>query len=196
MLNCSKSKETMFTARDKRGKSVQLPTPCLNIERVSRLTSPRRDCKRTAYSNWHDHVFNILAPCNSLLYALWILRSDGIPDTSLRDVFRATVIAKLTYCAPLWSGSCSAADHVKLEWESFVRRCTRHLNTAAVKRQRTVTLLIHFSVESWPINDMSYSLSCTTVIPSLTVWDKERIIRHCWTKVHISITTTWMLYTD
>ena len=39
------------------------------------------------------------------------------------DVFRATVIAKLTYCAPSWSGACSAADRAKLE--SFVSRCKR-----------------------------------------------------------------------
>ena len=162
MLNCSKSKETMFTARDKRGKSVQLPTPCLNIERVSRLTSPRRDCKRTAYSNWHDHVFNILAPCNSLLYALWILRSDGIPDTSLRDVFRATVIAKLTYCAPLWSGSCSAADHVKLEWESFVRRCTRHLNSLLQQWNANVQWPYWYTFQS----NHDPSTTCPTASPA------------------------------
>jgi len=37
MLNRSKSKEIIFTARGKRGKSVQLPSPCLDIERVSSL---------------------------------------------------------------------------------------------------------------------------------------------------------------
>ena len=60
----------------------------------------------------------------ALIYALRSLRSThGIPDTSLHDVFRATVIAKLTYCAPSWSGACSAADRAKLE--SFVSRCKR-----------------------------------------------------------------------
>jgi len=29
---------------------------------------------------------------------------------SLQDVFRATVLAKLTYCSPGWSGYCTAAD--------------------------------------------------------------------------------------
>ena len=116
MLNCSKSKEIIFTARGKRGKSVQLPSPCLDIERVSsqRVLGVIVNDQLTAT----DHVSNILASCNSLLYALRILRSHGIPDTSLYDVFRATVIAKLTYCAPSWSGACSAADRAKLE--SFV----------------------------------------------------------------------------
>jgi len=46
-----------------------------------------------------------------------------IPDASLQNVFQATVIAKLTYCAPAWSGACSAADRAQLY--SFIRRCKR-----------------------------------------------------------------------
>jgi len=30
-------------------------------------------------------------------------------------------VSKLTYCAPSWSGACSATDHAKLE--SFISRC-------------------------------------------------------------------------
>jgi len=45
---------------------------------------------------------------------LCFLRSHGIPETSLHDVFRATVILKLTYCVPSWSAACSAADRAKL----------------------------------------------------------------------------------
>jgi len=67
-----------------------------------------------------DHVTNVLALCNSLLYAL-ILRCHGIPDASLQNAYQATGIAKLTYCAPAWSGACSVADRVKLD--SFIRRC-------------------------------------------------------------------------
>ena len=70
-----------------------------------------------------DHVSNILASCNSLPYALRILRSHGIPDTSLHDVLRVTVIAKLTYCALSWSAACSITDRVKIE--SFVSVCKR-----------------------------------------------------------------------
>jgi len=40
---------------------------------------------------------------SSLLYALRVLRSHGIPSTSLQDVFRVTVVAKVTHilCASL-----------------------------------------------------------------------------------------------
>ena len=33
--------------------------------------------------------------------------------------------------------------------------------------------------------DMFYSLSCPTVILSLTVWENDRKIGHYWTKAHI-----------
>jgi len=39
--------------------------------------------------------------------------------------------------------------------------------------------------------DMFYSLSCPTVIPSLTVWENDRIKRHHWTKAHILIMMTF-----
>jgi len=42
---------------------------------------------------------------------------------SLQDVFRATILAKITYCLPAWSGLCSASDRAKLD--SFLSRCKR-----------------------------------------------------------------------
>ena len=60
----------------------------------------------------------------SLLYALRVLRNNhGIRGTSLHDVFRATIVAKLTYAAPAWSGACSAGDRAKLD--AFVNRYRR-----------------------------------------------------------------------
>jgi len=53
-----------------------------------------------------------------------IMRSHGIIPinlSALQDVFRATVVAKVTYCAPAWSGTCSAANRVRLD--SFLNRC-------------------------------------------------------------------------
>jgi len=47
-----------------------------------------------------DHV-SLLAAWSSLLYALRVLRSHGLPDQSPKDLFHdATVIRKLIYCAP------------------------------------------------------------------------------------------------
>ena len=49
------------------------------------------------------------------------LRNHGIPETSLKDVFSAIVLSTLLYCAPAWSGFCTAADRERLE--AFLRRC-------------------------------------------------------------------------
>jgi len=70
-----------------------------------------------------DHVSGLLSSCSSLLYMLRILRSHGISETSLQDVFCATVLAKLTYCSPAWSGYCTVADVGRLD--SFLCRCRR-----------------------------------------------------------------------
>jgi len=120
-LNCSKSKEIIFAARDKRGNSADLLPPSMNIERVSslRVLGVIVNDQLSAA----DHVTNVLASCNSILCALRILRCHSIPDASLQNVFQATVITKLTYCAPAWSDACSAADRAKLD--SFIRRSKR-----------------------------------------------------------------------
>jgi len=52
-----------------------------------------------------------------------VLRSHGLPASSMHDVFRSTVIARLLYCSPAWSGFCSAADRMRLD--AFLRRCQR-----------------------------------------------------------------------
>jgi len=70
-----------------------------------------------------DHVNSLLSSCASLLYALRVLRSHGTPTATVHDVFRATVIARMTYCGPAWSGSCSSADRKRLD--SFLTRCKR-----------------------------------------------------------------------
>jgi len=57
-----------------------------------------------------DHVSSILTSCSSSLYALRVPRDHGLQTSSLHGVFRATILAKIRYCAPAWSGLCSASD--------------------------------------------------------------------------------------
>jgi len=70
-----------------------------------------------------DHVNAVLSSCSGLLYALRILRMHGMPTSSLHDVFRATIVAKILYGSPAWSGLCSAADRSRLN--AFLRRRKR-----------------------------------------------------------------------
>jgi len=51
-----------------------------------------------------DHVENLLSASTGLMYALRVLRCHGIPPVSLHDVFRATVVSKITHRSPAWSG--------------------------------------------------------------------------------------------
>ena len=71
-----------------------------------------------------DHVKSLLTSCLSSLYALRVLRDHGLQANSLQDVFRTTVIAKLTYCAPAWSGLCSANYRAQLD--AFLRCSKRY----------------------------------------------------------------------
>jgi len=67
-----------------------------------------------------DYVSTVLAYCASLMYAPHVLRSHGLSEQSLKDVFQATAVGKLLYCAPAWGRFCSAADCTRLN--SFLRR--------------------------------------------------------------------------
>ena len=60
--------------------------------------------------------------CRSL-YALKILKAHGLTGQAVHTVFKATVQAKLLYCAPAWSGFCSAADRDRLD--SFFNHCKK-----------------------------------------------------------------------
>jgi len=61
-----------------------------------------------------EHVTNVLSSCSGLLYALRILQTHGMPATSLHDLFRAAVAAKLFYCSP--------AERL----DAFLKRCKRY----------------------------------------------------------------------
>jgi len=69
-----------------------------------------------------DHVSYLLDSCSrvSLLHALRVLRSHGLADQSLKDVFRATV---MMYCAPTSHGFCLASDYTRLN--SFLHRAVK-----------------------------------------------------------------------
>jgi len=101
--------------------TTDLPPPLQDIERVTSLTvlGIVVNDRLTAA----DHVSGLLTTCSRLLYALRVLRSHGLPVSSMHDVFGSTVIARLMYCSTAWSGFCSTADRTRLD--VFLRRCQR-----------------------------------------------------------------------
>jgi len=107
-LNREKTKEIIFSARRK----AALPPPLSGIERVPslRVLGVTVNDKLTA----DDHVARLLSSGTSLLYAMRVLRSHGTLPSLLHDIFRATVVSRIQYAAPVWSGMCSTADRTSL----------------------------------------------------------------------------------
>ena len=86
-----KPKKFVFRSHGKRGKDAQLSAPHHDIERVTNITALGVVINDRLPAS--DHVSYTLAGCTSLHYAFRVLH--GLPEQSLKDVFRATVIAQL-----------------------------------------------------------------------------------------------------
>jgi len=113
--------EIVFRSRRLRGKADQSAPPCSGIERVDKQTilGGVVNSRLTAT----DHISYLLDSWSSLLHALRVLRTHGLPSQSLKDVFHTTVIGKLTYCASAWHGFCLASDYTRLN--SFLRHAVK-----------------------------------------------------------------------
>jgi len=121
-LNREKTKEIIFSASRKGA----LPPPLSGIERVPslRVLGVTVNDKLTAA----DHVTTLMSSGTSLLYAMRVLRSHGTPPSSLHNIFRATVVSRIQYAAPAWSGMWSLGGGP-------------HANRLAVAPQQTARLL-------------------------------------------------------
>ena len=70
-----------------------------------------------------NHVSERISSSGQSLYALKILSSHGMDRDCIQTVFRAIVMAKLTYASPAWWGFTNADTRLRLE--SFLRRSSR-----------------------------------------------------------------------
>jgi len=117
-LNRAKTKEIVFSA----GRNCALPPPpCPDIKRETslRVLGVIVNDKLTAV----DHVAMLLSSSSRMLYAMRVLRAHGTPATSLHDIFHATVVSRIEYAAPAWSGMCSDTDRARLD--TLLRRSKR-----------------------------------------------------------------------
>jgi len=69
------------------------------------------------------HVTGIINKCAQTLYALKVLRSQGMSADSLAVIFKSVVLAKILYASPAWWGFANSSDKERLE--AFLRRCIR-----------------------------------------------------------------------
>ena len=96
------------------------PRPDIKRETTMRVLGVIVNDKLTAV----DHVTTLLSSSSRMLYAMRVLRAHGTPATSLYDIFHATVISRIEYAAPAWSGMCSATDSARLD-SLLLRRSKR-----------------------------------------------------------------------
>ena len=115
-LNCKKSYEIIF--RKPRSRGTQDVPELPGVTRVSTL----KILGVTLTSNFSmaDHVSDVIASSGQSLYALRILRANGINEKNQHTIFRASVIAKLTYASQAWWGFANADVRGRLQ--AFIRR--------------------------------------------------------------------------
>jgi len=60
-------------------------------------------------------VTKTLAQAAQSTHALQVLKTSGLPIRSLNMVCRATMVARLTYASPSWSGNLAVADQGRIQ---------------------------------------------------------------------------------
>ena len=68
--------------------------------------------------NWH--VDELIAKSTGLLYALKILRSQGLDANNIHQIYHSIIISRLLYASPSWWGFVSQHDKNRLQ--SFLNR--------------------------------------------------------------------------
>ena len=109
-LNASKSYEIIFKKPRSR---VADPPPTPSITRVTSL----KVLGVTLQNNlsMQDHVKNLVSKAGQSMYALKILKSNGLANRLLNTVTQATLLSQLTYASVAWWGFCSAEDRLRLQ---------------------------------------------------------------------------------
>jgi len=59
-----------------------------------------------------QHIQRLVTASVQTVYALRVLRTRGLDDDALQHIYRATVVARLTYAASAWSGLTKAPDNL------------------------------------------------------------------------------------
>jgi len=62
-----------------------------------------------------DHMRRVVGDCSQSLYALRVLRHNGLTDVCLHTVFRSVVVAKLLYACTAWSGFITTSDRHRVD---------------------------------------------------------------------------------
>jgi len=61
-----------------------------------------------------QHVQQLVTSSAQTSYAMQVLHCHGLSDTALQRVYRATVVARLTYAASAWSSFTKVSDRQRI----------------------------------------------------------------------------------
>ena len=73
---------------------------------------------------FETHLVNVLKICSQRTYLLKLLRDQGMPRTHLNTVFRAIILAKITYVLPGWRWFLTLEQIGRIN--SFLKRAFRY----------------------------------------------------------------------
>ena len=71
-----------------------------------------------------EHVQELTTKSAQTLYALRVLRTFGLNDAALQDVYQSVVVARLLYAASAWHGFTKASDRQRIN--SLINRAKRY----------------------------------------------------------------------
>ena len=117
-LNHSKSTEIIFS---KKRTKVPLPPPTAGISRVSSITILGVHIENNLCMD--EHVNFIISSCAQSLFALRMLKANGLPPAKIFEVFQATVLSKLCYASPAWYGYTNANSRDRID--AFINKSKR-----------------------------------------------------------------------
>lgn len=121
-LNTAKSCEVIFRdSKQRRWWCVHEPEEIAGITRSRNL----KILGVTIADNFSvtQHINKLVTSSAQTLYALRILRSHGLRNEALQHVYRAIVIARVTYAASAWRGLAKATDRQRIN--STINRAKR-----------------------------------------------------------------------
>ena len=117
-LNMKKSQEMVFTKPRGRNSSKVVVPAIPDVERVTSLKVLGVIISHNF--SMDEHVSAVISSSGQALYALRILKSNGMSNACLQAVYQSTVVSRLTYASQAWRGFASRAALDRLD--SFLRR--------------------------------------------------------------------------
>ena len=72
---------------------------------------------------WDQHISTIIRSSSYRLFMLRRLKTLGLPQTELCNIFKTFILPKLTYASPAWSSSLNTTQLKKLE--NIQKRATK-----------------------------------------------------------------------